>query len=181
MNGRRILIGVSGGVAAYKTAQLVSRLVQDGVDVRVILTAAAQHFVGRATFAALTGHPVAIDGFDSDQYPLGAHIELTASAELLCIAPATANFLAKAAHGIADDLLSTAYLAFGGPVLMAPTMNDQMWEHPAVQRNLTQLTADGVTMLGPDQGWLSCRQTGRGRMLAPDEIYEAIRARLASA
>ena len=144
MNGREIVVGVTGGVAAFKTAALVSKLVQEGAGVTVVMTAAAQRFVGPATFAALTGRPVVCDTFDERQFPLGAHITLAEQARLLVVAPASADFLAKAAHGLADDLLSTLYLAFSGRVLMAPAMNTAMWEKAAVQRNVAQLRVDGV-------------------------------------
>lgn len=179
MSRRRVAIGVTGGVAAYKTAMLVSRLVQSDIDVSTVLTAAATKFIGAATFAALTGKPPALDAFDP-HYPLGPHIEIAKSAELLCIAPASADFLAKTAHGAADDLLSTLYLAFTGPVLMAPAMNREMWSKPSVQRNVQQLVADGVEMIGPGSGWLSCRDQGAGRMSEPDEIVAAIQSRLAT-
>ncbi|EAQ77417.1 flavoprotein [Blastopirellula marina] len=178
MSRRRVAIGVTGGVAAYKTAMLVSRLVQSDFDVTTVLTAAASKFIGAATFAALTGKPPAIDAFDP-HYPLGPHIEIAKSVDLLCIAPASADFLAKTAHGAADDLLSTIYLAFTGPVLMAPAMNREMWAKPSVQRNVQQLVDDGVEMIGPGAGWLSCRDQGAGRMSEPDEILAAIQTRLA--
>jgi phosphopantothenoylcysteine decarboxylase/phosphopantothenate--cysteine ligase len=173
MNGRELLIGVSGGIAAYKTAMLVSQLAQAGASVRVAMSDAARQFVGPATFAALSGHAVATDVFD-EAYPLGAHITLGQQAERFCVAPATANFLAKAAHGLADDLLSTLYLCARGRVLVAPAMNAEMWEHPAVQRNIAQLRADGVAIIEPEEGWLSCRQQGVGRMAAPERIFRAI-------
>jgi phosphopantothenoylcysteine decarboxylase len=178
MNGREVLVGVSGGIAAFKTAMLVSQLVQAGARVRVAMTESARRFVGPATFAALSGRAVATEVFD-DAYPLGAHIELGQQAELYCVAPATANFLAKAARGLADDLLSTVYLCVRGPVLVAPAMNAEMWEHPAVQRNVAQLRSDGVVIIEPEEGWLSCRQKGVGRMAAPERILAAIRASLA--
>ena len=174
MTGREILIGVSGGIASYKTAVLVSQLVQTGHGVSVVMTMAAQQFVGPATFAALTGRQVATQIFDDASHPLGAHITLSERAELFCIAPATANFMAKAAHGLADDLLSTLYLAFPGKTLIAPAMNCEMWEKPAVQRNLKQLRADGVGVVDPEEGWLSCRKKGIGRMAAPESILAAI-------
>lgn len=174
MKGRELLIGVTGGIAVYKTAALVSQLVQAGAQVSVVMTESAEHFVGRVTFAALTGRPVPTDVFD-DRQSLGSHIELAERAELLCVAPATANFLAKAAQGIADDLLSTLYLCFAGPVLIAPAMNSVMWEKPAVQRNLEQLRRDGVSVVGPEEGWLSCRKSGVGRMASPESIFAAIR------
>jgi phosphopantothenoylcysteine decarboxylase len=174
MHGRELIIGVSGGIAAYKTAALVSRLVQAGAGVSVVLTPTAREFIGAATFAALTGRPVLEHAFDDQAHPLGAHIDLAEQAELMCIAPATANVLAKAATGLADDLLSTLLLSFTGPVLMAPAMNCEMWEKVPVQRNVAQLRADGVHFVGPDEGWLSCRKRGVGRMSQPDAIYAAI-------
>ncbi len=168
-----LVVGVSGGIAAFKTAALVSRLVQDGHRVTVVLTAAAGRLVAPATFAALTGKAVVQDLFD-DRYPLGAHIELARAADLLCVAPATADLLAKAATGLADDLLSTLYLAFDGPVLMAPAMNTTMWNQPAVQRNVKRLEEDGVELLLPEEGWLSCRERGAGRMVEPEAIRERI-------
>ena len=178
IESRKVLIGVSGGIAAYKTAALVSQLVQSGLEVSVAMTPAAQQFVGEATFAALTGKPVASQLFQSDAFPLGAHIELAREAELFCVAPASADFLAKAAAGIADDLLSTLYLSFTGPVILAPAMNTQMWEKPAVQRNLNQLKEDGATIVDPESGWLSCREKGKGRMAEPQAFHEVLMAML---
>lgn len=172
---REILIGVTGGIAAYKTAALVSDLVQSGVGVSVVMTRSAQKFVGAATFRALTGRRVATRSFDSDDHPLGPHIELARQAELLCVAPATANFLAKAAHGLADDLLSTMLLSFTGPVIVAPAMNKEMWSKAAVERNLAQLRDDGYHIVEPGEGWLSCRESGKGRMAEPAEIAATIR------
>lgn len=173
-----ILIGVSGGIAAFKTAALVSDLVQNGVGVSVVMTRAACKFVGPTTFRALTGRPVASGCFAKDSassdFPLGPHIELARQAQLICIAPATANLLAKAAHGMADDLLSTLLLSFPGPVLLAPAMNCQMWAKSAVQRNLAQLREDGMQVIDPQEGWLSCRDQGKGRMAEPDKIKAAI-------
>jgi phosphopantothenoylcysteine decarboxylase/phosphopantothenate--cysteine ligase len=178
MIDREVLIGITGGIAAYKTAALVSHLVQGGARVSVAMTAAAREFVAPATLAALSGRPVACEVFDSRLFPLGAHIELAERAELYCIAPATADFLAKAAHGMADDLVSTLYLSFCGPVLIAPAMNPDMWAKPAVQRNIRQITEDGATIITPDEGWLSCRRSGPGRMAEPDRIQLAIEAAL---
>ncbi len=174
MTQPEVLIGVSGGIAAYKTAALVSQLVQSSYGVTVIMTQAAERFVGPATFAALTGRPVARQLIDDDRFPLGAHMELAERGQLLCIAPATANQMAKMVQAIADDLLSTLYLSFAGPVLVAPAMSTSMWEKPAVQRNLQQLRADGVQIVDPQQGWLSCRKIGIGRMSEPDTILAAI-------
>ena len=178
MKGREILVGVSGGIAAYKTAAMVSQMVQQGLIVHVAMTPAAQQFVGTATFAALTGRPVATRVFDEDQFPLGAHITLAEQCELMCVAPATADYLAKTAVGIADDLLSTLYLSFTGPVLLAPAMNSEMWAKPSVQRNVRQLQLDGAIIIEPDSGWLSCRTSGPGRMADPDRIFRTIRETL---
>jgi phosphopantothenoylcysteine decarboxylase len=174
MHGHEIVVGVTGGIAAYKTAALVSKLVQAGAGVTVVMTAAAERFVGPATFAALTGRPVARAVFDESQFPLGAHIALAERAQLLVVAPASADFLAEAAHGLANDLLATLYLAFTGTVLMAPAMNTAMWEKPAVQRNIELLRADGVQFVDPGSGWLSCRQVGAGRMAEPEQILAKI-------
>ncbi len=173
-----LVVGVTAGIAAFKTAALVSRLVQQDYDVTVVMTRDARRFVSVDTFAALTGHVVGVETFDSQHFPLGAHIELARRAQLLCIAPATADFLAKTAHGLADDLLSTLYLAFTGPVLMAPAMNASMWAKPAVQRNVRQLAEDGVNLLLPESGWLSCREQGAGRMVEPEVIYDQVVAAL---
>ena len=179
LDGHEVLVGVSGGVAAYKTAMLVSRLVQDGAGVTVVMTESASRFIGAATFEALTGRGVVTGLFSDPRFPLGAHIQLSERANLLVVAPATANFIAKAAHGIADDALSTLYLAFTGPCLCAPAMNAAMWEKPAVARNCDQLRKDGVLLVGPGEGWLSCRTRGMGRMAEAEEIRETILEQLA--
>jgi phosphopantothenoylcysteine decarboxylase len=174
MSQTEILVGVTGGIAAFKTAALVSKLVQSDFAVTVIQTKASTEFVGAATFSALTGRPVACENFDDGRFPLGAHIELAQRAALLCVAPASADFLSRIATGAARDLLSTTYLCFRGPVLVAPAMNDRMWQQPAVQRNVKQLQADGVTVISPAEGWLSCRQEGTGRMVEPADILAKI-------
>ncbi len=177
--GHELIIGVSGGIAAYKTAFLVSSLVQDGYGVSVVMTRSARKFVGAATFRALTGRAVAIQPFDQ-HYPLGAHIELADKAQLLCIAPASADLLGKAAHGLADDLLSTLLLSFTGPIVFAPAMNSAMWEKRPVQRNIETLRADGHHFVDPQTGWQSCRRSGKGRMAEPAEIKAAIERLLAA-
>jgi phosphopantothenoylcysteine decarboxylase len=174
-----LIIGVSGGIAAYKTAMLVSSLVQDGHGVSVVMTRAARKFVGPATFRALTGRPVVSESFDR-HYPLGAHIELADKADLLCIAPASADILAKAATGLADDLLGTLLLSFNGPIVFAPAMNSAMWEKPSVQRNIETLRGDGHHFVGPQEGWQSCRRRGMGRMAEPADIETAIERLLPS-
>lgn len=175
MNGRELLIGVTGGIAAYKTASLVSRLVQAGAGVSVVMTRTATRLMGPKTFEALTGRPVGTRLFGRGAHP---HIELAETAELLCVAPATANVLAKAAVGLADDLLSTLLMSFDGPVIMAPAMNSRMWQQPAVQRNVAQLRADGVVLVGPEEGYLSCGTYGVGRMAEPEAIFQVIAEQL---
>jgi phosphopantothenoylcysteine decarboxylase/phosphopantothenate--cysteine ligase len=174
VTGRELVIGVTGGVAAYKTAMLVSQLVQAGANVSVVMTEAAREFVGPATFEALTGRSVPRGLFGEPDHPLGAHIGLANRGELLCVAPATASFLAKAAHGMADDLLSTLTLAFRGPIVFAPAMNNDMWVKPAVQRNVARLREDGFIIVDPEDGWLSCRAVGPGRMAAPEAIRAVV-------
>lgn len=174
MIGREVVVGVCAGIAAYKTAELVSQLVQAGAGVTVVMTRRAKKFVGPATFQALTGRPVAVDMFGSHPFPLGPHIELADRGELLCVAPATANLLAKAACGLADDLLSTLILSFAGPILLAPAMNSTMWEKPAVARNVRRLQDDGFHIAPPEEGWLSCRKKGVGRMAQPASLKATI-------
>ena len=177
MNGRELLIGVTGGIAAYKTAALVSRLVQAGAGVSVVMTRSATRLVGPKTFEALTGRPVGTKVFGPSPHP---HIELAQAAELLCVAPATANIMAKAAHGLADDLLSTVLMSFDGPVIMAPAMNSSMWAKPPVQRNVQRLRDDGVVLIEPEEGYLSCGTSGPGRMASPERIFEVIAETLES-
>lgn len=173
-SARRVVVGVGGGIAAYKVATVVSRLVQSGYSVQTVLTYGATQFVGAATFTALCGRSAVTDTYDPS-FPLGPHIELAEATDLLVLAPATARLLASCAHGLADDLLATLYLAFDGPVLMAPAMSSPMWDKPAVQRNVSQLKMDGVQFVGPETGWLSCRKLGCGRMSEPEQILESIR------
>ncbi len=177
MELKRIVLGVTGGVAAYKAAEMARLLVKSGIDVQVVCTQAAQHFVGPATFQALTGHPVFTDLWDERVDNGMAHIDLSRDADAIVVAPASADFLAKLAQGRADDLLSTLCLARDCPLLVAPAMNRQMWENPATERNLVQLLADGITVLGPDSGEQACGETGFGRMLEAEELVEAIVAR----
>ena len=171
--GRAVLLAVGGGIAAYKSAFLCSRLVQCGYDVRVAMTQAASQFVGAAALAALSGKPVGQHVFDGGRYPLGAHIELATDVDLMVVAPGTANLMAKFASGIADDLVSALYLQVDAPVLIAPAMSASMWNKPSVQRNVAQLRDDGCHFVGPESGWLSCRVSGEGRMSEPDEILAA--------
>lgn len=179
MQGREILFGVTGGIAAYKAADLASKLVQAGAAVSVVMTAAAEKFIGPATFAALTNRPVHRDLFEPQEHHQGEHIGLARRAELIVVAPATANYLAKVAHGLADDLLSALALTATCPILLAPAMNSEMWNKPSVQRNVAQLEADGFSIIQPGSGWLSCGEVGAGRMAEPEEILQQIRDVLA--
>ncbi|QDT07929.1 Phosphopantothenoylcysteine decarboxylase [Rubripirellula lacrimiformis] len=169
---RTILLSIGGGIAAYKSAVLCSRLAQSGYSVRVAMTRAAASFIGPPTLAALSAKPVAIEMFDP-RFPLGPHIELADGIDLMIVAPATANLLSKFACGTADDLVSTLYLQVEAPVLLAPAMSAPMWSKPSVQRNIDQLKSDGCHFVGPDSGWLSCRARGEGRMSEPESIVAA--------
>ena len=180
LSNREILLGVSGGVAAYKAADLCSRLVQLDAKVTVIMTESAHQFIGAPTFEALTGRPVYSHAFTAHEHFQGEHIGLARRAHLVVIAPATAQTIARLAHGMADDLLSTTVLVTTAPVVVAPAMNCNMWEKPAVQRNVTQLVSDGYHIVGPEEGWLSCGQIGAGRMADPGLIIREIESVLAS-
>lgn len=174
MKDREILLGVTGGIAAYKAADLTSQLVQAGAKVTVVMTTAASEFIGKTTFEALTQRPAYVHLFEPKEHFKGEHIGLAERADLMIIAPASADFLGKAAHGLANDLLSTLVLATTTPILMAPAMNCEMWAKPPVQRNVQQLKDDGIKIIEPGSGWLSCGQVGAGRMAEPSEILEAI-------
>jgi len=171
---RRVLLAVCGGVAAYKAAEFCRLLVRCGAQVQVAMTAAAQHFVGSATFAALSGHAVATELFDPVQEAQIGHIRLADAAELLVVAPATADVLAKLALGLAGDVVTTAYLAFEGPVLLAPAMNVKMWGHPATQQAMQRLRERGHRVVGPESGELACGHVGAGRMSEPETLLDAV-------
>jgi len=171
---RRILLGLTGGVAAYKSAELLRLLLKGGADVQVVMTEAATRFVTPVTMQALAGRPVYTDMWDSQIANNMAHIELSRDRELVVVAPASANFLAKLAHGLADDLLSTLCLARECPLAVAPAMNRQMWENAATRRNVEMLRGDGVAIIGPAAGDQACGETGMGRMTEPEEIYAEI-------
>ena len=172
--GKKILLGVTGGIAAYKCAELVRLLKKVGADVVVGMTDAATRFVTPLTFQALSGHPVAVDAWDPEKGGGMTHIDLTRSADLILIAPASADFLAKMAQGRADDLLSALVLARDCDAAVAPAMNRQMWGNPATQRNMALLREDGVAVWGPGVGVQACGETGEGRMLEPCELLEAV-------
>lgn len=179
MRGKTILLGVSGGIAVYKAAALTSKLTQAGADVRVIMTESATKFVDPLTFQTLSRNPVATDVFDERDPSAVQHIDLADAADLLVVAPATANIIGKMARGIADDMLSTTYLATTAKVLVAPAMNVHMYEHPAVQENLDILRRRGVTVIEPGEGQLACGYTGKGRMPEPEELLAKIAEALA--
>ncbi|MBL0166861.1 MAG: bifunctional phosphopantothenoylcysteine decarboxylase/phosphopantothenate--cysteine ligase CoaBC [Propionivibrio sp.] len=170
LTGKHIALGVSGGIAAYKAAELVRLLIKQGATVQVAMTEAATHFITPVTFQALSGNPVFTDQWDPRVANNMAHIDLSRAADVLLIAPASADFLAKVANGLADDLLSTLTLARDCPLLVAPAMNQQMWENAATQRNIATLRSDGIAILGPACGEQACGENGLGRMLEPEEI-----------
>lgn len=170
----RILLGVGGGIAAYKAAELARLLMQGGHQVQVVMTAAAEQFVRPLTFAALTGRKVLTDLFAIEAAI--EHIAVAQEHEVLVIAPATADLMAKMAHGLADDFLSTVYLAFTGTVVLAPAMNVNMWQHPATQANLETLRRRGHRIVEPGSGYLACGMTGPGRLAEPEEIAAAVQA-----
>ncbi len=174
LNAKRIVLGVTGGIAAYKAAELVRLLGKQGADVQVAMTEGATHFVTTTTFQALSGKPVFTDQWDQRMPNAMAHIDLSRAADLILVAPASADFLARIANGFAGDLLSTMVLARTCPLLVAPAMNLQMWQNPATQRNVAQLAADGVQLLGPASGEQACGEVGAGRMLEPEEILEEV-------
>lgn len=173
---RPLVLGLTGGIAAYKAAELVRLLIGQNAAVQVVMTEAATRFISAATMQALSGRPVHSDLWDTRVDNGMAHIELSREADLIVVAPASADFLAKLAHGLCDDLLSTLCVARDCPLLVAPAMNRQMWEHPATQRNIAQLRHDGIAVLGPDSGSQACGESGMGRMLEPESLAEEILA-----
>jgi phosphopantothenoylcysteine decarboxylase/phosphopantothenate--cysteine ligase len=170
----RILLGVTGGIAAYKAPEIVRRLIEGGAEVQVVMTRAAQEFIGPATLQAVSGRPVRLDLWDEDAEAAMGHIELARWADQVVVAPATANFIAGLAGGFASDLLSTLCLATEARITLAPAMNRIMWANPAVQQNCATLKSRGVRLLGPADGDQACRETGLGRMVEPDAIAEAM-------
>ena len=178
MSAKRILLIVGGGIAAYKSLELVRELSRREIASRAILTRAGEHFVTPLSLAALTRDKVYTDLFSlTDEADMG-HIELSRSADLVVVAPATADLIGKLAGGLANDLASTTLLATDKPVLMAPAMNVRMWQHPAVQRNIQLLQGDGIELIGPEDGDMACGEFGPGRMSEPVRIADAIEGRL---
>lgn len=169
-----VLVGVCGGIAAYKVCEVVSSLVQRGAGVTVAMTRSAMKFVGRTTFQALAGRRVLTSLWHADDVADVQHITLMGAVDLVLIAPATANFIGKIASGIADELVSTLVMSSASPVVLAPTMNDRMWKNPIVQRNVATLTEHGYKFIGPGEGWLACRSVGPGRMAEAGEILDLL-------
>ncbi len=178
MKDREVLLGISGGIAAYKAADLTSKLVQAGALVTAVLTPAATRFIGATTFEALTGRRVPTGMFEPQEHFIGEHIGLARVAEVFIVAPATADMLAKLAQGHADDLVSTLGLCVTCPRLVAPAMNNEMWSKSPVQRNIEQLRDDGWEIIDPGSGWLSCGAFGPGRMAEPAEILKSVEVAL---
>ena len=176
MNGKNIILGVTGGIAVYKAADLCSKLVSEGFDVRVVMTPNALRLISSQIFLTLSKNRVLTGLFDEYQ-PRPEHVDWAEWADLLVVAPCTANFIGKFASGIADHALSTTALTFRGPVLLAPAMNENMWNSPVMQDNLAKLVQKlGVRTVGPDTGHLACSTSGKGRMAEPADILEAVRA-----
>ena len=172
MHGKRILLGVTGGIAAYKSPDLVRRLRDHGAEVQVVLTAGAREFVTPMTFQAVSGREVRSDLWDPEAEKAMSHIELARWADFVMIAPATADFIARLATGQADDLLTTLCLATSAPIALAPAMNRLMWANPATQANVQTLKGRGVEFIGPEEGMLSCGYEGIGRLFDPEKIVE---------
>lgn len=174
LQGRKVVIGVTGGVAAYKAVELVRLLTKAGAEVHVVLTEGGARFVTAVTYQAVSGHPVWSDLWDPRMDNNMAHIDLGRAADLVLVAPATADFIARLAQGRADDLLSTLCLARDCPLMLAPAMNRQMWEHAATRRNVIQVQADGAVIVGPAAGEQACGEVGMGRMLEPEALFESV-------
>ena len=176
LRNKRILLGITGGIAAYKSAELVRELQRSGADIQIIMTDSACQFITPVTMQALSGKPVYTGMWDNRVANGMPHIELSRDRDLVVVAPATADFMAKLVHGSADDLLATLCLARECPLMVAPAMNRRMWENPATQRNVAQLRKDGIVVLGPDAGDQACGEVGMGRMIEPMDIVREISA-----
>jgi phosphopantothenoylcysteine decarboxylase/phosphopantothenate--cysteine ligase len=180
LTGREVIVAVCGGIAAYKVADIVSKLVQLGAGVTVAMTAEAQEFITPLTFQALSGREVRTSTFHLVESSDPQHIRLTERADLMLVAPATNNIIAKVAHGLCDDLVSLMICAAACPVVFAPAMNNRMWEHPIAKENVAKLTSLGYRFIGPEDGWLACRNTGPGRLSEPAEIVSEVARMLES-
>ena len=181
LKAREFIIAVCGGIAAYKVADVVSKLVQQGAGVTVAMTADAQRFVTPVTFEALSGRRVHTNTYENTDPTDTQHIGLTEKADLMLVAPATATMLAKVAHGLCDDLVSLMINASACPVVFAPSMNNRMWENPITQENVAKLQKHGYHFIGPEEGWLACRNVGAGRLTEPQKIVEEITRLVTSA
>ncbi len=178
--GYEVVVGVCGGIAAYKVCSVVSELVQRRAGVQVAMTKAARKFIGPVTFQALTAQPVFTSMWRSRDDRGQQHIQLTESADLMLVAPATGDMIGKVAHGIADDLVSTMIMSADCPVMFAPSMNERMWKNTVVQANVRNLQQEGYLFVGPEEGWLACRTVGAGRLAEPPTIVEAVTRQLRS-
>jgi len=174
LEGKEIILAICGGIAAYKVADLVSKLVQRGAGVSIVMTDAAQKFVTPLTFQALSGRPVRTSTWELLDSSDPQHISLTEQSDLLLVAPATADMIARVAHGLCDDLVSTMIAAAACPVVFAPAMNNRMWDNPINQENVTKLQKLGYVFIGPEEGWLACRNVGAGRLTEPMAILEKV-------
>jgi len=177
-DNKHVLLGVTGSIAAYKAAELVRLFKKEDWSVRVVMTQAATRFVGQLTFRTLSQNPVALDMFQEPESWRPAHISLADEAAVFVIAPCTANVLAKLAHGLADDLLTATALATRAPIVIAPAMNEKMWDHPATRQNVEALNARGVTIVDVDTGDLACGDKGRGRLAPLETILAAVRGKV---
>ncbi len=178
LKGRRVIVGVCGGIAAYKACEVVSQLAQRGAQIYVVMTDAATKFVTPLTFESLSANKVATSAWNLSDSADPQHIKLTEKADLLLVVPATANLLAKVAHGLTDDVLSLMINASACPVVFAPSMNNRMWDHPACVENVEKLKRWGYTFIGPEAGWLACRNVGMGRLSEPKQIIDEVVAML---
>ena len=178
--GYEVVVGVCGGIAAYKVCSVVSDVVQRGAGVQVAMTRAARKFIGPVTFQALTARPVFRTLWRSHDDRGQQHIHLTESADLMLVAPASANMIGKVAHGIADDLVSTVIMSADCPMMFAPSMNERIWNNTVVQANVKNLQQEGYLFVGPEKGWLACRTVGAGRLAEPPTIVEAVARQLRS-
>jgi phosphopantothenoylcysteine decarboxylase/phosphopantothenate--cysteine ligase len=178
LKGREIIVAVCGGIACYKVADVVSKLVQLGAGVSVVMTREAQKFVTPLTFQALSGRPVRTDTFDLVESSDPQHIKLTEHADLMLVAPATTNMIAKVTHGLCDDLVSLMICASACPVVFAPAMNTRMWENPIAQDNYAKLANLGYRFIGPESGWLACRNLGYGRLTDASRIVDEVKRML---
>ena len=181
LKGREVVVAVCGGIAAYKVADVVSKLVQRGCGVTVVMTEEATKFVTPLTFQALSARPVRTDTFNLLDSSDPQHIGLTERADIMLVAPATTNVIAKVAHGICDDLVSLMICAAACPVVFCPAMNNRMWEHPIAKENVAKLAGIGYTFVGPEEGWLACRNVGAGRLSEPATIVDEVTRMLTQA